>query len=46
MTSSTVPAGQYLPRAQGKPGPDEPVSHIHMNNTQNGTSHPTVTFKP
>lgn len=25
-TSMTVPAGQYLPRAQSKPGPAEPCS--------------------
>lgn len=39
-TSSSKPAGQYRPRAQGKPGPDEPVmcahtdTHKHMRYTE------------
>lgn len=32
--TSSKPAGQYLPRAQGKPGPDEPVIGTHTQNEQ------------
>lgn len=34
ITSSKVPAGQYLPRAQGKPGPDEPVACTYAHNVE------------